>query len=69
MTWGVLEEDKVKRTWKDYFQDLHKIDTQRQVAVHKWSSDGVKKGNYFGGKTIRRAEVNLRTERLLVRIT
>ena len=27
-------EDEVRRSWKEYFEDLYNIDTQEQVAVH-----------------------------------
>ena len=36
------------------------IDTQEQDAVHICDSDGVRKGNYFGGEPIRRTEVEVR---------
>ena len=47
--WLVLGEDKVQRTWMDYFGDLYNIDTLEQVAVHTYGSGGVQRGNYFGG--------------------
>ena len=33
--------------WKEYFGDLHNIDTQKQVAVHMCGFDGIRRGGYF----------------------
>ena len=43
-----LGEIKVRRTWKEYFEDLYNKDTQEQVAVHMCGFDEVRKGNYLG---------------------
>ena len=53
-------------------ENYYNIDTQEQVAVYMCGFDSFKKGNYFGGKEIRRTEVKvrlrkLRMERLQVR--
>ena len=42
-----LGKDEVKRIWKNYFQDLHNINIQEQVAVYMCGFDAVQKGNYF----------------------
>ena len=55
-----LQEVEVQRIQKENFEDLYNIDTQEQVAIHICSFDGVRRGNYFGGEPIRRAEVELR---------
>ena len=34
-------EDEVQRIWKEYFEDLYNIDTQKQVAVHMCGFDGI----------------------------
>ena len=32
-------EDKVQKTWKEYFEDLYNIDTWEQVALHMFGFD------------------------------
>ena len=32
-------EDEVRKIWKEYFQELHKINTQEQVAVYMYDFD------------------------------
>ena len=44
-----LGKYEVQKFWKEYFEDLHNIDTQKQVAVHMRGFDGIGRGNYFGG--------------------
>ena len=66
-------EDKVKNIWNEYLEDLYNIDTQEKVAVHICGFDEIRKGNYFGGEPIGRAEIEvrlgkLRMERPLVRM-
>ena len=34
-------EDKVRRIWKEYLEDLYSISTQEQVAVHICGFDGI----------------------------
>ena len=41
-------EDEVRKMWKEYFEE---------VAVHMCGFDGIRRGNYFGGEPIGRAEV------------
>ena len=36
----------------------------KQVAVHTFGFDGVRRGNYFGGKPIRRTDVEIRVGKL-----
>ena len=43
----VLEESKVQRIWKEYYEHLYNIDTQEQDAVHMCGFDGVQRGNYL----------------------
>ena len=40
------------------------IDTQEKVAVHICGLDGIRRGNYFGGEPIGRAEVEVRVGKL-----
>ena len=66
-------EDEVRKIWKEHFEDLYNIDTQKQVAVNMYGFDGIRGGNYFGGQPIGRAEVEVRVassrmERPLVRM-
>ena len=49
-------EVEVRRIWKEYFDDLYNIDTQKQVAVHMCGFDGARRGKYFGGESIGRTE-------------
>ena len=53
-------EDEVRKIWKEYFEDLYNIDTQEEVAVHMCGFDGIRRGSYFGGEPIGRAEVEVR---------
>ena len=46
--------------WKEYFEDPYNIDTQKQVAVHMRGFNGIRRGNYFEGESIGRAEVEVR---------
>ena len=64
----LAQEDEVRRIWKDYFEDLCNIDTQGEVAVHMCYFDGIQRSNYFGGEPIGRAEVEMRVEKLHIRI-
>ena len=57
-------EDKVRKIWKEYFEDLYNIDTQGQVVVHMCGFDGIRRVNYFGGEPIERAEVEVRVDEL-----
>ena len=43
-----LGEDEIRMIWKEYFKDLHSIDTQEQVAVKMCTFDGARRSNYFG---------------------
>ena len=54
----------MRRTRKEYFEDLYNIDTQEQVAVHICGFDGIRRFSYFGGEPIRRAEVEVRVGKL-----
>ena len=60
----VLEEADVQRIWKEYYEDLYNIDTQKQVVVHMCGFDGVRRGNYFGREPIRRKEGEARVGKL-----
>ena len=57
-------EDKVRKIWKEYFEDLYNIDTQEEVAVNMCGFDGIWRGNYFRGEPIGRAEVEVRVGKL-----
>ena len=54
----------MRRIWKEYFEDMYNIDTQEQVAAHICGFDKVRRGNYFGGKPVGRAEVEVRMGKL-----
>ena len=49
----------MRKTWKEYFKDLHNIDTQEEVAIHMCGFDGIRRGNYFEGEPIERDEVEV----------
>ena len=36
-------EDEVQMCWKNYFEDLHNIDSQEQVVVHMCGFDGIQR--------------------------
>ena len=50
--------------WEEYFEDLHNIDTQKQVAVHMRGFGGVQRGNYIRGEPIWSVEVEMREGKL-----
>ena len=60
----VLEEDEVRRIWKEYYEDLYNMDTQEQVTVHMCDIDGVWKSNNFGGELIKRMEFEVRVGKI-----
>ena len=57
-------EDEMKKIWNEYFEDQYNIDAQEEVAVYMCGFDGIRRGNYFGGERIRRAEVEVRVGKL-----
>ena len=48
-----------QKTWKNYFDDLYNIDRDGCVTINMYSSDGIRKGNYFGEKLVKRNEVEM----------
>ena len=54
----------MRRIWKEYFEDLHNINTQEQVPVLMCGFDGSWRVNYFGREPIGRAEVEVRMEKV-----
>ena len=57
-------EDEVRKVWKEYFEDMYNIDTQEVVAVDMCGFDRIRRGSYFGGEPIGRAEVEIRVGKL-----
>ena len=57
-------EDKVRRIWKEYFEDLYSIDTWEQVVIHMYGFDGIQRSYYFRGEPIGRAEIEVRVGKL-----
>ena len=57
-------DDEIQRVWKEYFEDLHNIDTNEQAVVHMCGFDGIQRGNYFGVEPTGRAEVEVRMGKL-----
>ena len=39
---------EVRSIWKDYFEGLYNLDTEKEEVVHMCIFDGVQRGNYFG---------------------
>ena len=60
----VQGKDEVRRILKEYFEDLYYIDTQEEVTVHMCGFDGIGRGNYFGGDSMGRAEVEVKMGKL-----
>ena len=54
-----LEEVEVCRNWKEYFEDLCNVDTQKQVAAHICGFDGAQRDNYFGEEPISKKELEV----------
>ena len=59
-----LSEVEVRRIWKKYYKELYNVDTQEEVPVHVCGFTGVWRGNYFGGKPIRKTEVEERVMKI-----
>ena len=61
-----LGEDEVRRIliWK-YFEDLHNMDTQEEIAVHICGFDDVQRRDYIEGEPSRKAEVEAIIKKLL----
>ena len=59
-----MGEYEVRRSWKDYFEDLCNMSIQEKVAVHMCGFDGIQRGNYFEEDPIRRTEVEVREGKL-----
>ena len=57
-------EDEVRKIRKEYFESLYNINTLEEVAVHICGFDGIRRGNYFGGKSVGRADVQVRVGKL-----
>ena len=57
-------EDELRNICKEYFEDLYNIDNQEEVVLHMCGFDGIRRGNYFGGQPVGRAEVDLRVGKL-----
>ena len=57
-------EDDVRKISKEYFEDLYNIYIQKQVAVPMCAFDGIRRGNYFRGEPIGRAEAEVRVGKL-----
>ena len=36
-------KDEARKVWKEYFEDLYNIDTQKQVGVHVCGFDGIRR--------------------------
>ena len=60
----VQGEDEVRMIWKEYFEDLHNIVIQEEVAVRMCGFDGARRGDYFGGEPIGRAEAEVRVGKI-----
>ena len=37
-------EEEMRRIWKEYFEDLYNIETQKQVGVHMCGFGGIRRG-------------------------
>ena len=55
---------EVRQIWRKYFEDLYIIDTQEEIVIHMCGFDGIRRGNYFGGEPVGRAEVEVRVGKL-----
>ena len=53
----------MRRIWKEFFEDLYNIDTREQIVFKMCDFDGIRKGNYFAGEPIGRADVEVRMVR------
>ena len=54
----------MRKIWKEQFEDLYNINTQKEVVVHMCGFDGIRRGNYFRGEPIGRAKVEVKVNQL-----
>ena len=52
MTWGECKtevgEDDLRKTRKEYFEDLYNLDIEERAAVNMFDFDDDRRGNYYG---------------------
>ena len=61
-----MADNDMENAWKEYFEDLHNVDTEEWVAVNTCVFDGGRGGNYFGGGPVRRTEAEVRVQNLYI---
>ena len=55
-------KDKVRKIWKEYFEDLYNIDTQKEVTLHMCGFDGIRRGSCFVGEPMKNENVTGKDE-------
>ena len=55
-----MGDNKVCRMWREYFEDLYNMDTQKQVSVHMCGFNVVQRSISFGEELIGSNEGELR---------
>ena len=55
-----MGDNKVCRMWREYFEDLYNMDTQKQVSVHMCGFNVVQRSIFFGEELIGSNEGELR---------
>ena len=55
-----VEEDNVRKTWKEYFQDLYNGDTEKRVLDTICGFEGVKRCNCFWKELLKRTDREVR---------
>ena len=59
-----MEQDDVRKTWKDYFKELYNVFTEEMVAVNICDFDGALVGNYFEIESMRMTKVEVGVKKI-----
>ena len=43
-----VREDNLRVNWKEYFKDLHNVETEKRVVVNMSGFEGARRSNMFG---------------------
>jgi hypothetical protein len=60
----VTDEAEVRKVWRDYFENLHKVGSNEEVIVNERGIEGLFRNGYFGEEEITREEVVGRVQKL-----
>ena len=59
-----MGEDYVRKIWKQYFEDINKVNRDGQITVSMPNFENGGRSNYSQGEPVNRYEVEARTKKL-----